>query len=319
MDSHADLLRAFGLNELDVIAIYLGGSRLFGCAREASDWDWRVVVRSARTESSVLDISERTVGHRVYNVTIYTRDEFVQRLQEHEINVVMCIFSPTSMKWEQESFQWQLDAQVLRDSLFRKSNSLFNRAKVYFVSEGDHVAGKKVGGLSLRFLIYGLQLLKEGRITDFHAPNALARRVQESPHMDWEAFRAEFRPLKHELMAQYPPAAPYHNKDQLTLLEARHPGAFRGATEKQMIRALLEGKRDQVNDVHMVAMWDSMGVWLSELTHHEDKAVQRIVGARAHTDDAPLEWMRRHVSLKDAKRVYSIFSLETRKEDESNQ
>lgn len=312
----------------DVVGVYLGGSHLFGCARLDSDWDLRIVMRDREQLSSSdaaadagsvvadreLRIWEMVCGGRLYNITMYYEKEFIQRLAEHEINAVMCLLSPPAMRWRDNvACKWEMDPKALRESLFRKANSLFNRAKVYFQAENNPVAGRKLAGLSLRFLTYGVQLLGNGGSSiDFEAPNALVRRVQASSHTKWTDFRSEFRPLKHELMDRYPPLSQtVRDSSEVVQLETRHPGAFQGATEKKKLRALVEGRRnDAILDPAIVKMWDDMGAWLSTLSSHQDRIAQRIIWGSVR--EPPLEWIRNHLSLKDAKHVFALYVEESK-------
>lgn len=137
----------------NVVAVYLGGSRQYGCARPDSDWDLRVVVEQVRRvdDGQPLDIVEADVEGRALNVTVYSWEEFEARAREHELNVLLALAA--SDPWlELRRPRVQLEPALLKAAVFRKANSLFHRAKQ---SEWP-VVGAKLGALALRLLVYGL-------------------------------------------------------------------------------------------------------------------------------------------------------------------
>eukprot|EP00005_Dracoamoeba_jomungandri_P013895 CAMPEP_0174271638 /NCGR_PEP_ID=MMETSP0439-20130205/48546_1 /TAXON_ID=0 /ORGANISM="Stereomyxa ramosa, Strain Chinc5" /LENGTH=144 /DNA_ID=CAMNT_0015361763 /DNA_START=38 /DNA_END=469 /DNA_ORIENTATION=+ len=83
------------LNEKDVVAVYLLGSRLWGTASWESDWDFIVVHNKWKDKS--------TTHSGNIDACVISKTAFIQRVQEdHHFLETMCMFLPTEYKWKED-------------------------------------------------------------------------------------------------------------------------------------------------------------------------------------------------------------------------
>ncbi len=84
------ILEIIGLEDRKVKNIYLYGSRVYGTCRADSDYDILV------TACSMLVNEEFYVDN--YNIHVTTPDVFEDKLRQHDIHALECIFAPDYAK-----------------------------------------------------------------------------------------------------------------------------------------------------------------------------------------------------------------------------
>lgn len=156
------------------VLLFPFGSRVYGTHSEQSDYDFMAVVPKGHDLKTGEELRSRD-----FNVHVYTRDDFQDQLNAHKIHTLEAYFlSDGRCKKE---FKWKLDLKTLRHELSAKASNSWVKAKKKMEVENDLTLGRKSLFHALRILTFGIQIARDGKITDYSAAN---------PH--WEAIKGEF-------------------------------------------------------------------------------------------------------------------------------
>gem|GEM_PF-2095706 len=193
----ASLLARLRLAPGRIRNVYQFGSRVYGTSTEQSDWDF-ILISDLETEV------EEHLARGDVNAAIYDRGTFERLLENASVWALECMFLPPSMVWKEELDlrpAIRLDPATLRESVCAEAGFAWNKARRIFLKEHDPYRGKKNLFHSFRFLHYGAQLAREGRIVDYGAANHHLAAMRALPGGDWNAHRAAFqgehRTLRH--------------------------------------------------------------------------------------------------------------------------
>jgi predicted nucleotidyltransferase len=116
-----EILTLTALKATDVLACYAYGSRVYGTATAASDYDFIVVA----------DAEEREINDGTMNIHVDHPDNFQRRLREHDISCMECYFLPVRRDFIFKGRPWnfELDRQQLRHAISAKASNSFVKAK----------------------------------------------------------------------------------------------------------------------------------------------------------------------------------------------
>eukprot|EP01124_Arcella_intermedia_P012136 TRINITY_DN1843_c0_g1_i2.p1 TRINITY_DN1843_c0_g1~~TRINITY_DN1843_c0_g1_i2.p1 ORF type:complete len:668 (-),score=122.65 TRINITY_DN1843_c0_g1_i2:1069-3072(-) len=197
-----------------LLYLCLGGSRLYGTATESSDWDY-IAVTSQKTTNLVnpspsaemteynlkdyrftveYEIDVYTCQSQAINITFYSEEYFTLLLRSHNIGVLECLYRPREyvLLNKLQISSWKLDIDVLKRSLIWQSKRelIVARKKL---REGKVRKAKKLLFLSIRTLLYGLDLIKDHQITNYECANALWDEINNSPQNNWKNLYSPFK------------------------------------------------------------------------------------------------------------------------------
>lgn len=204
MNDLTRICRVTGLKEDQLVSVYQYGSRVYGTASWASDWDFIVVANSS------IDGQEFRNGD--YNIHVYTPDTFQRNVDEHKIHALECIFAPKEFVLvDKRAWTFKLDRSKLRHELSAKSsNSWVKCKKKLTVEVGQEYIGVKSLFHSLRLVIFGIQIAQQGRITDYGAANKhwleidnYYEGMKASGVYDWEILKAHYQPIYNQLCSEF--------------------------------------------------------------------------------------------------------------------
>ena len=196
-----DLIRRIAVDEKDVLNVYQYGSRVYGTNRSNSDWDFIIVLNNK--------IRDQFSDNQI-NVTFYTPLEFNEKVVNHEISVLECIFLPDYMVWkEQMRFQFKLDLVKLRHSLSAKSSNSWVKAKKKLTIPADYDLniGKKSLFHSMRIIHFGIQIATAGSITKYNECNDLFNEIMNT-YNDWDSLFDNYKERYNNLMSEFRKVAP---------------------------------------------------------------------------------------------------------------
>jgi hypothetical protein len=192
------------------------GSRLYGCAKPDSDWDFFAIVDGDYFFASKLfetEVIQLNVFHKDYFVGAinipWNRENRVHisflasldLLHENYINEVMAIYTPKEFVWKEDiKFDFKLRIPALQKSV--RMDSTHNYAKAKRLWKSDIYVARKNLVHGIRYLRYCLQLLESGAITDFSAGNEVWAEIMNNPSVDWKEYEAKYEPIYNELTAR---------------------------------------------------------------------------------------------------------------------
>lgn len=141
------------------------------------------------------------------DVNAYSHAEFKERIFNHEIDALEAIFCPKEFVIKDVEFNFNLNLSKLRESISSKSSHSFVKArkKLRF---GEPYIGKKSMWHAFRIILFGTQLAKFGKITDFTAANYLYNDIVMNENLDEEYYKQKYSKHINELMTEFRKLAP---------------------------------------------------------------------------------------------------------------
>ncbi len=191
----------YPIKDDEIISIYDYGSTVYGTRSELSDFDFIVVT------SKKLNIND-SIKTKDFDVTIYHKDEFETKVNDHEISVLECL-------WLDENFihreswkpDFKLNLQQLRHSFAAKASNSFVKAKKKLMYNEEYI-GKKSLWHSFRIIIFGIQIAEFGEIVNYSAANYLYDAIVKNNSKDPEYYKEKFLKPHNALMTEFRKLAP---------------------------------------------------------------------------------------------------------------
>jgi hypothetical protein len=152
-----------------------------------------------------------------YEISNYSKEEFLQRLKEHEISVLECLYIDhkdkyldNSLRKEIESFT--LDKEKLRESCSQKSSNSYVKAKKKLIVEEDFNLSVSYKSLwhSLRILDFGMQIAKTNRINPESCNDLYDNVIKDYLMMnnDWSKLHEKYKPIHNSIASEFKQICP---------------------------------------------------------------------------------------------------------------
>jgi predicted nucleotidyltransferase len=190
-------------NPYKAVSIYQYGSHVYGTAGPQSDFDIIMV--------SPMEESYNQFHWQNLNCTVFSIKEFEQRLIEHDITMLECMFLPCEfIVKDKRQYNFEISKYVLRHSVSKKASNSFVKAKKKLTVEksfNPYVAKKSLFH-SLRIPIFGKQLAEFGKIVDYSAANHYWPQIRDCGHEDWSYYKKKYQPVFNNLMSDFRRVAP---------------------------------------------------------------------------------------------------------------
>ncbi len=183
-----------------IIKIYPYGSRVYGHFTSKSDYDYIAIVES----NEELYYS---VNYNKSNITVYSEKLFIKKIENHEISILECIFQDDTDEYRRH---FHLHLPSLRRSISSVASNSFVKCKKK-LKEGEYYIGKKSLYHSLRILLYGIQIARDGKITDYkleHLPFSIFKDIVQNESNDWDYYKKNYQPIYNELKSYFRKLAP---------------------------------------------------------------------------------------------------------------
>jgi predicted nucleotidyltransferase len=190
------ILKDFGYEDDNVLCVFPYGSRVYGNNKPDSDYDYILVMKKVVTESDRLDSRDNPIS-----ITTYSEQAFKERINEHKIFALECIFCPEKQILKNKlNFQFKLNKSNLRHSISEKCSKDWNQAKKRFSNSQDinPVTGERYlrkvyeGKKSLfhcfRMIDFANQIIEKGKIENFGSCNELWEELYTDPSEEWNYY-----------------------------------------------------------------------------------------------------------------------------------
>ena len=191
-------IQVSGIHPSRVQNVYQFGSRSYGTFNEWSDYDFIVVCNNP--------YFEKEIKLENFNIHLVTLDIFYQKLKAHIPTAVESYFLPQNLKFERVEIDWSPNISSLRHSFSHQSSNSWVKGKKKIV-QGDYQIGIKSVFHSLRIPLFGTQISKFGKISNFSEANWIWDRLN-SKYWTWVEIDAEFRSLRNEILSEFRESAP---------------------------------------------------------------------------------------------------------------
>ena len=192
-----DISRISKIHKSRIHNIYLFGSRVYKTHTDKSDYD---IILVANNSVECVEIK-----HPIYNIHIYTPDKFKSDLLWYRPQNMECIFAPDFAKI-QENIKYNLDIDIkkIRHSISHvSSNSWVKAKKKMTLSNEDKNIGLKSLFHSLRIPMFAIQILKDGKITNFSEANDIWFHIRNNSYQDWDYFNKYYKKLHNKILSDF--------------------------------------------------------------------------------------------------------------------
>lgn len=176
------------------------GSRVYGTEASNSDYDYLVVIPEGQGWQTGHEIRQNDL-----NITLYTHRDWQEQLNLHKIHTLETYFSDEVCR---NNFRFKLDKVILRHELSEKSKHSFVKAKKKIEVEKDFFVGWKSLFHSLRILMFGIQIARDGKISNFGEANGLWTEIRDAQQYNWAYFKERYQPIHNQLASEFRLLAP---------------------------------------------------------------------------------------------------------------
>lgn len=188
------VIAEIGIDESQIIALTLVGSRLHKTALPDSDYDFIAVVK---------DETELKEGKKIerdfLDVTIFTRSEYKQKIEEGtDWQTTEPLWAPKEFKWiSKEDFTqyYAKDLMNLRTAVSSIASKGYAYAKILMTKEQNFQLAKKNLAHGIRNLRLGIQLIKYGEIVDYSESKELFEEIMAETSEDWSYYHEKWCPI----------------------------------------------------------------------------------------------------------------------------
>ena len=175
---------------LNILNVYLYGSRVYNTHNEHSDFDLLIVVDN--------EIEEKQIRKNLLNITIISKTKFIDDVYNDMVKLE-CLFSPISR--ETLKINFVMDKQKLRKLISSTSSNSWIKSKKKLM-QNDYYVGIKSMFHSLRILIFGIQLMETNAIYDFTQANYIWDELK-SKQWNWDELNDTYRKRRNELATKF--------------------------------------------------------------------------------------------------------------------
>ena len=188
----------------NILAIYPYGSRVYQSTFIGSDHDYIMIVGNDKK------ITDRELRAQGVDVTVYTYNEFQEKLNNHDIDAIE-VYSTTPLIFSKAMlpFIFVLDLAKLRKSISAKASNSWVKAKKKITLEDENTyIGVKSLFHSIRIILFGIQIAKNNAVVTFHEASYILRDLRYENVISWEHLNKEYKPLYNKLMTEFRQLAP---------------------------------------------------------------------------------------------------------------
>lgn len=157
----------------------------------------------------------------VHQMTFYTEDEFFERLENNEIDVLECVFSNYSAVRkilpdtytlnfsiyadDYSPLAYSIYPEKIRDNFSKTASNSWVKCKKKLTVDKDFAprVGKKSLWHALRLIDFGTQILCFGWIENFSSMNFLYDEIVNNECNDWEFYKNKYQPFYNALKSNF--------------------------------------------------------------------------------------------------------------------
>jgi hypothetical protein len=182
-----------------VLNLYRYGSHVYGTNTPSSDEDFIAI---ADRDGEIHN--QPGMG---FDITLYTRESFQNKLGAHAQDIMECVWLPSGMVLKAEvPVDFNLNLQTLRRSVSERSSLAWVKAKKKLI-DGDVYTASKSLYHALRIADFGIQIAKDGRILNYQYQPHILQDIQSLDPV-WDIWSKVYKPHHNKLMSEFRVLAP---------------------------------------------------------------------------------------------------------------
>lgn len=193
--SAEEVIKRSKIHPSKVKSIFVFGSRVYGTSGYGSDWDFIMVANNST--------SNQEVRSGDFNIHIIVPDEFEKLLKDHHPGALECFYAPKEFRLlETQKYNFNLSIPSLRHSFSHTSSNSWVKCKKK-LEQGDYYIGVKSLFHSLRIPMFGIQIAKDGYISDFSCANKIHDILFSRNDWTWKELDENFRNLRNQILSDF--------------------------------------------------------------------------------------------------------------------
>jgi predicted nucleotidyltransferase len=193
--SAEEVIKRSKIHPSKVKCIYVFGSRVYGTSGYSSDWDFIMIANNA--------VSNQEIRSGDFNIHVIVPDEFEKMLKAHHPGAIECFYAPQEFRLlETIKFDFKISIPSLRHSFSHVSSNSWVKCKKK-LEQNDYYIGVKSLFHSLRIPMFGIQIAKDGYISDFSCANKIYDIIFSRNDWTWDELDEKFRPLKNQILTDF--------------------------------------------------------------------------------------------------------------------
>ena len=181
------------IHPFKVKGVYGFGSRVYGTVTRDSDSDFIVVGNASAPEVEY--------NNGKLNVHVIVPDLFEKYVRDNHIKAAECLFAPDWAKLKNYPIEWVYKEASFRHNISHNVSNSWVKCKKK-LAQGDYYIGVKSMFHSLRIVDFGIQIAKDGRISDFTSSNWIWSDLK-SKEWTWEELDDTYRLLRNERLTEF--------------------------------------------------------------------------------------------------------------------
>ena len=185
----------------DALNIYEYGSIVYGTYVEGkSDRDYVVIV----PDDYAIDTDQIEYDNCHYN--IFHAKTWQEKLNNNEIDAMEVFFLPQKhVIKETKKFTSTIEPVKIREQFSRTASNSFVKCKKKLIVKDSYAPriAKKSLWHALRIINFGIQILTNGKITDYGSVNYLYDEIVNNDVNDWSYYQANYRSLYNQFKSKF--------------------------------------------------------------------------------------------------------------------
>lgn len=186
-------------------SIYRYGSVVYGTATPGiSDEDFVVVL----DDCNIKDETQCQVDNCQY--TFYPEEMWQQMIKDNNVCAMECLMLPDEFVVKDSGYTFNnlwsvVKPEKIREQFSATASNSWVKCKKKLTVEKDFAPriAKKSLWHSLRLLMFGIQILKYGKIIDFQCANDLYDEIVNNPCNDWQYYKDKYQPMYNALKSEF--------------------------------------------------------------------------------------------------------------------
>lgn len=191
------ILKELQIDILDLINVHIYGSRVYGTYNDNSDYDLLIILKDDLSPG----IQQTTIGN--CDITIKSLQEIKTELLLNNIQRLELLWSPVLINNVDLADLFVFDQQLLRTSVATTSTKCLAYAKILWLKENNIEKSKKNIFHSIRYVYFGIQIIKHGKITDYQEANTYLYEIINDTSTDWKHFDNTYGKYAKELYKHF--------------------------------------------------------------------------------------------------------------------
>lgn len=191
----SEVLRISKIHPTRVKGAYIFGSKVYGTSSYNSDTDVILIANNS--------IPDTEIKHPLYNIHVITPDVFLKLVKDNHIKAFECIFAPDEfILMPYNGLAYKLKYDSLRHNISQTVSNSWVKCKKKLEND-EYYIGVKSLFHSLRIADFGIQIARDGKISDYTSSNYIWEEISSKPDWTWDELRDKYQSKRNQLLTEF--------------------------------------------------------------------------------------------------------------------